>query len=852
MVFPNVSRLLIKLVLAGLVALAVLGGLVLYAVEREFSQVEESRAEVAESNRVIFEIQRLFSTMQDAEVGQRGYIITGNPEFLEPYERAVSRINGNLLTVSGLVEDREQQMIHFNLLHSLVQDKLDYMEHTIVIRRDRGQEPATNVIRQKRGKQLMDSIRLVIQKMTTIENRRFQGLREQDRQRHEDTLHLVYATLGGMGLVMLLLGGAAVRYVVLSKRAEAAQAELSQRLGTILDNIMDGIVVIDERGIVESFNASAESIFGYRAEDVVNRNVSLLMPEPHRSAHDDYLKRYLETGEAHIIGIGREVEGQRRNGDLVPLDLAVTEMHLENRRLFIGVVRDITERKRIEQMKKEFISTVSHELRTPLTSIVGSLGLMSGGAAGELPPKAQRLVDIAHKNSERLVRLINDILDIEKIEAGRMEFNFQPLVAGEIVAQTVDANRGFAQRHGVELELEDLSRGTRIHADADRMAQVMTNLISNAVKYSPEGGSVQVRVKHLEDNLEIAVHDQGPGIPEAFRARIFEKFAQADSSDSRQKSGSGLGLSIARRIVQEHRGRLDFETDTQGGGTTFRVELPLFREETASPKAEAVLEEAAGEDGQKRLLICEDDEDAASLLSIIFREAGFGVDIAYTASAAEDLLEKQDYAVLILDLGLPDRDGLDFIDSLRNKPETRNLPIVVVSARADEVRQEQKVAALDVVDWLTKPVERFRLLAAVDQAARLDPSASLQVLLVEDDEAVRQSVAMALEGQADVMMAGSLQEARQVMERGLCHLVILDLDLPDGSGLDLLPDLRQSYGPVLPVVIFSDRESSQEALPEVTKVLQKSETATEDLVALVRSHASAQASDRKRQGDDDN
>lgn len=857
MYLPKASRLLIKILIAGLLTLAVLGGLGVYAVQREFDRTEQSRAALEESNRIVLEIQKLFSTIQDAQLGQRGYVITGNPDFLGPYQIAISRINGNLLTVSRLIDDREQQQINLNLLQALIQSQQDFMKHTITLRRDRGQESATNIVRQQRGDRLMESIRLVISKMTAIENQRFQQRQEVDQQRKQQTVRIVYGTLGGAAVVILLLGGAAVRDVVRRRRAEASQAELSLWLATILDNIYDGIILINEQGIVESFSSSAERIFGYGAEEVLNQNVSMLMPEPNRSAHDGYLQRYLETGERHIIDTGREVEGLRKDGSPVPLDLAVTEIYLESRRLFVGVVRDITERKRIEQMKNEFVSTVSHELRTPLTSIVGSLGLMSGGAAGELPAKAQRLVDIAHTNSERLVRLINDILDIEKIEAGRMEFDFKSLVAGEIVVQAIESNRGFAQRHSVELELEDHSEGARIHADADRMNQVVTNLLSNAVKYSPEGGTVQVGVNCTAGNLEITVHDQGPGIPEAFKTRIFEKFAQADSSDTRQQGGSGLGLSIANRIVQEHDGQIDFETDRQGGGTTFRVRIPLWSDKAGHSESVITRVATGSGEGQRRLLICEDDEDTAGLLLMTFQEAGLGADIAYTARAAEDLLKHHEYDALILDLGLPDHDGLDFINRLRSRPETRDLPIVVVSARADSVRKEQKVAALDVVDWLTKPVASQRLLAAVEQAARLNPGESLHILLVDDDEVVCQSVVDALEGQAQVIAVSTLQEARQVVERQQCQLVILDLDLPDGSGLALLGELRQAYGNALPVIIFSDEDGLRESLPEVSEVLQKSQTGTEELVARVRDLLGAQASsekqapNEKRRGDGD-
>ena len=211
------------------------------------------------------------------------------------------------------------------------------------------------------------------------------------------------------------------------KLTEIALKEQAQHTQAILDNMIDGIITIDQHGIIGSFNPAAERIFGYTSEEVFGQNVNMLMPSPHRENHDRYLHNYHSTGVKQIIGIGREVEGQRKDKSLFPMKLAVSEITHQGQPMYVGTINDISERKRIERMKNEFISTVSHELRTPLTSISGALGLVSGGAFGELPAPIQEMINIAHKNSQRLTHIINDLLDIEKQAAGKMHFDMQVL-----------------------------------------------------------------------------------------------------------------------------------------------------------------------------------------------------------------------------------------------------------------------------------------------------------------------------------------------------------------------------------------------------------------------------------------
>ncbi len=361
------------------------------------------------------------------------------------------------------------------------------------------------------------------------------------------------------------------------EQAEEALRESEARMRAIVDTAVDGIITIDERRIVQSFNSAASQIFGYAPDEVIGQNVNMLMPEPYHSKHDGYVGNYLRTGVKKVIGIGREVVGQRKDGTTFPMDLAVSEVQLGDRRLFTGTVRDITERKEIERMKNEFVSTVSHELRTPLTSIHGSLGLIIGGAAGELPAQAKGLLDIAYNNSDRLVRLINDILDIEKIESGKMEFHFAPLKLMPLVEEAIEDNRAYAEQFGVKFVLENTLPDVKVNADSDRLIQVFTNLLSNATKFSPSNGTVEISVSRHNKIIRVSITDRGPGIPEEFRSRIFQKFAQADSSDTRQKGGTGLGLSITKAIVEKHDGQIGFETETNVG-TTFYFDLPEWVE----------------------------------------------------------------------------------------------------------------------------------------------------------------------------------------------------------------------------------------------------------------------------------
>ncbi|MGJ7914311.1 ATP-binding protein [Massilia sp. LXY-6] len=351
-----------------------------------------------------------------------------------------------------------------------------------------------------------------------------------------------------------------------------------QRIVNIIETAQDAFISVDLDGRITDWNSAARAMFGWSRQEVLGRLlVEVTIPERHRDSARQALRHFRETGRLDLLGRRVERTLVRRDGAELTAEMTVGLVGTGEGVFFSVFLHDVSERKEIERLKNEFVSTVSHELRTPLTAISASLSLLADGMAGELPADAQGLVGIANASSERLVRLIGDVLDIQKMEAGQMDYHRVPQEVAPIAEAAVVAMDSFAARAGVTLrfEAEPGAGGLRAEVDRDRLTQVLTNLLSNAVKFSAAGGEVLTRLEACDQAVRIAVSDHGAGIPQAFRGRIFQRFAQADAADSRRNGGTGLGLSICKTIVEEHGGRIRFET-AEGKGTTFFVELPAL------------------------------------------------------------------------------------------------------------------------------------------------------------------------------------------------------------------------------------------------------------------------------------
>lgn len=461
--------------------------------------------------------------------------------------------------------------------------------------------------------------------------------------------------------------------------------------------------------------------------------------------------------------------------DVVALGKAVRDDQGEIVRL-VGTLQDVTEQRELERMKDEFVGVISHELRTPLTSIRGALGLIAGGAVGTLPPKAQRMADVALNSCQRLVRLVNDILDVEKMAAGKLELNLAPMPAAEVVAEAIAEMQAMADQAKVTIAAMPID--AVVLADRDRVSQALTNLISNAVKFSPAGGTVLVAVgpSDSKDLVQFTVTDQGSGIPPERLEAVFDRFTQADASDTRAKGGTGLGLPICRGIVEQHGGRI-WATSEPGQGSTFAFTLP------AAPAPGEEMD--AGPLPIGAVLVCDDDPDVVEVLGAMLESHGYSTLRAHSGPEALTLAADQAPSLVLMDLRMPGMTGWETIAALRADPATAEIPIIILSALAPD-----DMAVPAASSWLTKPVDQQALMASLRRALGTGPTTS--VLVVEDDEDLGDVLqAFFSDHGVHARIARTGAQALAMSREVPPDLLVLDLGLPDIDGYAVVEAMRR-------------------------------------------------------------
>ena len=512
----------------------------------------------------------------------------------------------------------------------------------------------------------------------------------------------------GEGQVAGFLGMA--EDITLRRQQELALKTSEETFRSAVENAPNGMALIDPHGTLLKVNPALCSLLGFDANELTTMPLRSI-PHPDDVDIDRESVRKLYRG--HIDAYRVEKRLLHKSGRIVHVLLSMSLIRHPDgsAKYYVAQAMDITERMEMDRIKSEFISIVSHELRTPLTSIRGSLGLLTGKIVQGVPETAQKLIDIAYKNCERLILLINDILDIDKIASGKMRLDMRPENAVPLMEESAEATRGYADDLGVHILLEAPAAGLMLNVDRDRFIQVLNNLLSNSVKFSPENGTIELRAETREGRIRISVRDHGPGIQPEFQDRLFNKFFQADASSTREKGGTGLGLHISRQIIEHMGGQIGFDTHV-GEGTTMWVELPALTDEAAARPLEDAMPAELG----PRVLVCEDDDRVAWLIQKMLTKEGFAADVVHSIPEARRQLKAVSYVAMTLDLALPSGNGIDFARELSDDAQMSQLPIVIVSGteRASWLELEAKSG---IVDWIVKPINRQRLIASVEKAA---------------------------------------------------------------------------------------------------------------------------------------
>ncbi len=579
-----------------------------------------------------------------------------------------------------------------------------------------GERPATYAIHRD-GKDLSPELLPMQLACTGVEVREF----ECDLVRQgQPPVRLVCSARPLLDAEGRIRGGVGVTLdITARKQAEDDLRLAEERTRSVVNNVLDGIISIDESGMVQFFNPAAERLFGYSAYEVIGQNVRMLMPEPFHSEHDGYLANYRRTGQAKIIGIGREVEGRRKDGSIFPMDLAVSEFWLGKRRYFTGLVRDITERKRAEKQvygllielkdadrrKDEFLATLAHELRGPLAPLGNMLEIMKrADGNGDLLEKARSTME---RQLGQLVRLVDDLIDVSRITRNKIELRKERVELASIIHQSVEACRPLAECASLEVNVALPPQPIYTHADPARLAQVFSNLLNNACKYTEPGGKIWLTAERQGSYVVVKVKDTGLGIPPDKLGSVFEMFTQINRTLERSQGGLGIGLTLVKRLVEMHDGTVTAHSEGVGKGSEFVVRLPILIEQ---PKHEGRRPATVTAAPPRRILVVDDNVDAASSLAMLLKMTGNETQAAHDGLEALEATERFRPDVVLLDIGLPKLNGYEVCRRIREQPWGKNIVMVALTGWGqEEDRRKSTEAGFNA--HMVKPVDYAALTA---------------------------------------------------------------------------------------------------------------------------------------------
>jgi PAS domain S-box-containing protein len=625
-----------------------------------------------------------------------------------------------------------------------------------------------------------------------------------------------------------------------SSQAEEALKISEQRTRSIIDNALDAIISIDEKGTVFAFNPAAEKTFGYQASEVLHKNINMLMPEPYKSEHDGYLNSYVTTGKIKILGMTRELQGLRKDGTVFPLDLSVSQMYLGEERFFNGMVRDITKRKRDEEnlkiamqkaedatkAKGDFLANMSHEIRTPMNAITGMSHLM---LKTELSAKQHNYTSKIESSANALLGLINDILDFSKIEAGKLDMEAIDFQLDNVLDNLSTLITLKAQDKGLEI-LFSVAKDVpySLVGDPLRLGQVLTNLSNNAVKFTQKG-EITVAIKCLKEEneqveLEFAVKDTGIGLTEKQIGKLFQAFSQADSSTTREFGGTGLGLTISKKLVEMMDGKIWVESQPDKGSSF--IFTAVFGLNANQKKNRLIFsDELKG----KKVLIVDDNQAAREILEYALQSFSMDVSMASSGSEGISMVESADaklpYDLIIMDWQMPEMNGIRTTEIIKKHPKLKKIPkiIMLTAYGREEVVRQAEEAQLD--GFMVKPMNPSLLFETImevfgnkvakeklgtdskeqQQNLGLEAIRGAKILLVEDN-LINQEIANEILEQEGftITIANNGQEAVEMVSKSDYDCVLMDCQMPVMDGYQASLTIRKdSQFTKLPIIAMT-------------------------------------------------
>jgi PAS domain S-box-containing protein len=727
----------------------------------QMQALQEARDLVIQTLVVREEIEIVLSLLKDAETSERGFLITIDDQYLAPYHTALRHLPTRIARLRGLTNGNPRQQAHIDEMEPLIAAKLSDLAQTIDVRRTRSFDAVQQMIRTNSGKRTMDRIRAIAAAMQLEETRLYDERAALMAQR---SFRASIANLTALILAAGLIAGATVLLTranqardverstrELAERLAAARLESETRLRVTLESIGDAVIATDARDRVTLMNPVAQALTGWTEAEARGRpleDIFVIVDETSRQPVQNPANRVLRKERSGSFA--QRTLLIARDGRDVPIDDSAAPIRDTVGRIdgVVIVFRDVTAQRSLERQralmlereqtarldaeaatraKDEFVATLSHELRTPLNALFGWVRVLK---RGRLDAESRRkALDVIERNTRTQAQLIEDLLDVSRVITGKLHLEMRAVKLSAVVDAAVDIVRAAAGAKGVRINVHADARTGVVAGDPDRLQQVVWNLLTNAIRFTPDGGRIDVYVEPREEHEEIRVTDTGRGIAPSFLPYVFDRFRQADPSAARTHSGLGIGLSLVRHLTEMHGGTVSAHSDGEGHGATLTIRLPRrpsasgetpvgpASRESQLPSAETA-EHLAG----LRVLVVDDDADARDVMRLAFEQAGARVTLATSAAEALATFERAPVDALVSDIAMPGKDGYELIKALRASARGAAIPAVALTAYA-HVEDRERALKAGFQLHVAKPIDPAAVVRAVALVARRSAAA---------------------------------------------------------------------------------------------------------------------------------
>ncbi len=813
---------------------------------------------VAHTREVIAELNATQSAADDWQTTVREYLLTGESSYLRPYRDSFSLVLDHVDRLKALTADNASQQTRAFALRSQLMALFNALDQTVNSRRERGFETARQDLLVGRGRLETTAMRTTISEMRA-EEEQLLGIREKKVQTSSRLSTIAFFTVVVFEILMLVLIYYTIRKdITQRRRTEELLHESEERHRKLFNNNPHPTWVYDRETLqFLAVNDAAVRKYGYSKDEFLVRTIKDIRPA--------------EDIPALLESVGHFTEGSEKvsdwrhrckDGSIIDVEITSYPLNFSGRPAEVIVAVDISEKKRDEaekakfidslalanrqlelrnreveqatKLKSKFLASMSHELRTPLNAIVGFSGLLADGTAGALNDKQKRFVAHTKDGAHHLLQLINDILDLSKIEAGQLEIRCEDFQVRDALPEVLSTIRPLAMAKNIHVD-HNLVAARSIYADRVRFKQILYNLLSNAVKFTPNGGQVTIDCVEQDDFISISVADTGVGIRAEDQQVVFEEFRQIDGEGVHE--GTGLGLAITKRLVEQHGGRISLESEF-GKGSRFTFTLPAGSADSYAAPAVGPTTQASASRGSGKvplILIVDDEAPARELLTSYLEPEGYRVEIASSAAEALEKARQLQPDAITLDILMPNSTGFEALLHLKSAPETANIPIIVVS-----ILDQQKMGfALGAADYLVKPVDKTLLVQTIRKYTHPLTAEKSLILVVDDDPLALDLLETTLHSAGyQTQTARSGKAALAILARTPVNGILLDLIMPEMDGFELLKHVKQDAAlKEIPVIILTAKSLTEEDVAflkrEAQALFQKDGSWKQDLMATL-------------------